>query len=175
MHERASHATPNEPRNVLVESQVIMPLGIGTLAVPSLVRAQSPRRRRRVGAGETAAGPGADSCARPGASVEASSRGGQIPIRWGSGRSGGRHSQLRQPPVAADAAGAGRRPTDLPPRRDRAILSFLVMAVQCQSSGRTAPARRCRAGRVSLSMMSTFQLFAPNGARAERASPSRVG
>ena len=27
---------------------------------------------------------------------------------------------------------------------------------------------------VSLSMMSTFQLFAPNGARAERASRSRV-
>jgi hypothetical protein len=36
------HATPNEPRNVLVESQVIMPIGIGTLATPSLVRARSP-------------------------------------------------------------------------------------------------------------------------------------
>ena len=68
----------NEPRDVLVESQVIMPIGIGTLAAPSLVLARSPRRRRCVG-GAAEAGRDADPRAGAGASVEADAGGGEVP------------------------------------------------------------------------------------------------
>src|SRR5512147_1389235 len=81
------HATPNEPRNVLVESRVIMPIGIGTLAAPSLVRARSPRRRRCVG-GAAEAGRDADPRAGACASVEEVA-GGEVSIGGGDRRSGG--------------------------------------------------------------------------------------
>src|SRR5512134_2903686 len=45
------------------------------------------------------------SCA--GAPVEADVGGVQVPIGWGSGRSRGRHPQLRQPAATTDAVGAG--------------------------------------------------------------------
>jgi hypothetical protein len=101
------HATPNEPRNVLVESQVIMPIGIGTLAAPPLVRARSPRRRRCVG-GAAEAGRDADPRAGTGASLE----GGEVPIGGRTRRSGRRNAELRQPTTSVDAALAEHRRDD---------------------------------------------------------------